>query len=420
MGPTTRSCGGSLCDSGSSTTTPPATTTSPSSTAGQWVPATTNLTGLASECGNMSLVSARQGPGHAHRRHRSAGSLGDQHDGSTTWRLLSGHGPGSATIINRPSSITYDPSHPNTFWESGIYNGGGAYETPDNGTTFKQLGDLTHSDSVSVDLSDPARRTLLSGRHEASNLYRSADGGATWVDLSSKLPSSVGYTSWPLIINSQVHLLGTTAGAASGVFRTVDGGATWSRVYQGAVSGPPLVAKSDGAIYWLLDRGGGMIKSTDQGTTWQVVTRTGPISSSASSLIELPTDSSPHTAHPSSCRRTTASPGNPSAHLCLTRRQEWCTPLPQGVLCLVRLQLRPRHSPSRPTRSSVSISTTRRRHSPAAGWTHSATIAGCEGRWFGKLDVSAHRAPLVRHRAAVLAVPALLVCRRLSVRGTSE
>ena len=208
-------------------------------------------------------------------------------DGSTTWAPL-GHGPGSATIINRPSSITYDPSHPNTFWESGIYNGGGAYETPDNGTTFKQLGDLTHSDSVSVDLSDPARRTLLSGRHEASNLYRSADGGATWVDLSSKLPSSVGYTSWPLIINSQVHLLGTTAGAASGVFRTADGGATWSRVYQGAVSGPPLVAKSDGAIYWLLDRGGGMIKSTDQGTTWQVVTRTGPISSSASSLIELP------------------------------------------------------------------------------------------------------------------------------------
>jgi photosystem II stability/assembly factor-like uncharacterized protein len=208
-------------------------------------------------------------------------------NGSTMWTRL-GEAAGSAKITNRPSSITYDPVHLDTFWESGLYNGGGAYETLDNGVTFKQLGTLIHSDFVSIDLSDPARRTLLSGRHETSNLYRSGDGGATWVDLSSNLPSGIGYTTSPLVVSSSVHLLGTTAGTASGVFRTTNGGATWARVHTGAVAGAALVAKSDGAIYWLLDRGAGIIRSTDQGATWQQVLGAGQTSDSASSLIELP------------------------------------------------------------------------------------------------------------------------------------
>jgi photosystem II stability/assembly factor-like uncharacterized protein len=191
-------------------------------------------------------------------------------------------------ITNRPSSITYDPSHPNTFWESGIYNSGGVYETMDNGVTFKQLGNLIHTDFVSVDLSDPARRTLLSGRHETSNLYRSGDGGATWVDISSTLPAGIGYTTSPLVVNARVHLLGTATVPGSGVFRTTDGGATWSRVFQGGVAGPALVAKSDGAIYWLLADGNGLIRSTDQGLTWQTVVGPGRISTSTGSLIELP------------------------------------------------------------------------------------------------------------------------------------
>ena len=43
-------------------------------------------------------------------------------------------------ITNRPSAIVYDPEHADTFWEAGIYNGGGVYKTEDNGKTFVQLG----------------------------------------------------------------------------------------------------------------------------------------------------------------------------------------------------------------------------------------------------------------------------------------
>jgi hypothetical protein len=56
-------------------------------------------------------------------------------------------------------------------------------------------------------------------------------------------------------------------------------------VYPAAVAGPALVAASDGAIYWVLDGDRGLIKSTDQGATWQYVTQ---VSSLSGSLIELP------------------------------------------------------------------------------------------------------------------------------------
>jgi hypothetical protein len=284
-GPTTSSCGISLC----TPSTAPDTATTATTVAGgaptaSWVDAAANLAGLASECGNLSLLSARPD------RDMVIAGVAQQGlwaitDGAATWAQL-GQGAGSAKITNRTSSITYDPDHPGTFWESGIYNGGGAYLTTDNGATFKQLGNLIHSDDVSVDLSDPNRRTLLSGRHEKSNLFRSADGGATWVDISSKLPSGIGYTISPLVISASVHLLGTTAGTNSGVFRTDDGGATWTQVYSGPVSGPALVTK-DGSIYWLLDQGKGIIKSTDKGVNWQPVPVSGPATPGAS-LIQLP------------------------------------------------------------------------------------------------------------------------------------
>ena len=250
---------------------------------GSWVPATTNLAGIPSGCGTVTLVSASPDRDEVIAGVANQG-LWASSSASPTWTRL-GQGPGSAVITNRPSSITYDPERPGTFWESGIYgSGGGAYESQDSGATFRQLGNLTHSDLVSVDLSDPARRTMLSGRHEASSLFRSSDGGSTWVDLSSRLPAGVGYTIAPLVLDSQDYLLGTNHGSNSGIYRTTDGGTTWSKVYSVPVLGPALMLKS-GAILWLLGDGTGLIESTNQGATWQFVS---VISSTSGSLIELP------------------------------------------------------------------------------------------------------------------------------------
>jgi photosystem II stability/assembly factor-like uncharacterized protein len=274
----------------------PATTAAPSplpddglanAASSTWVPVTGNLAGMPSQCGTLTLVSAEPAENEVIAG-VSNGGLWASVDGSSTWTRI-GTGAGSAQIDNRPLSITYDPSQPGTFWESGTY-GTGAYVTHDNGTTFQPLGSLTHSDWVSVDLHDPARATLLSGRHETSGVYRSTNGGAVWQDLSSALPADVGFTIAPLVLSPQVYLMGTTSGwnptasRNAGIYRTTNGGTTWSRVYPSPVLGPPLVTAS-GAIYWLLKGNPGLIMSTNQGITWQYVTQ---ISSTSGSLIQLP------------------------------------------------------------------------------------------------------------------------------------
>ncbi len=42
-------------------------------------------------------------------------------------------GGGSDVIMNRPTSMVFDPTDPNRWWESGNYNGGGVYRTDDAG-----------------------------------------------------------------------------------------------------------------------------------------------------------------------------------------------------------------------------------------------------------------------------------------------
>jgi hypothetical protein len=209
--------------------------------------------------------------------------------GQSSWTHL-GQGAGSATITNRPSAIVYDPDHADTFWEAGLYNGGGVYKTEDNGQTFVQLGSISHNDGVSVDLTDPARKTLLAGPHEQANkLYRSTDGGHNWTDIGSRLPMDTGFLSSPLVITDKVHLIGSYNGHGAGVFRTADGGETWSQVYGGAVRGHPLVA-SHGSIYWLLDVDAGLIRSEDQGASWTQITEAKILAtySGGATLLELP------------------------------------------------------------------------------------------------------------------------------------
>ncbi len=255
--------------------------------AGTWTNVTANLAGMQSGCGNLALVVSRPDKDRLIAGVVTRG-LWVSADGATTWSAL-GQGSGSATIDNAATSIVFDPVNASTFWESGIY-GSGVFRTDDDGVTFSRLGDVLHDDGVSVDLTDPARRTLLAGGHESGNrLSRSADGGGQWNDVGAGLPALSGNASFPLVIDSQTHLVGTWGATGAGVFRTVDGGATWSQVYGIGVGSRALVA-SDGAIYWLLESNQGMIRSADQGKTWTKITGGSVFAATSGGvkLIELP------------------------------------------------------------------------------------------------------------------------------------
>jgi hypothetical protein len=234
----------------------------------QWVNVTANLAGMASECGNTSYLAAHPMSDRLLTTVAKHG-LWASSDGGGSWQQL-WPGAGSAQITNRGSSIVFDPQHPDTFWESGIYNGPGVYRTTDNGATFTALGDARHTDSVSVDLTDPNRQTLLAGGHEQKQtLYRSADGGATWTNVGLNLPAGTNFCTNALVIDRNVHLVGCSGygGGTDGVFRTTDGGKTWAPTSTAPAAALPLWA-ADGTIYWSLIYDRGLIKSSDQGKTW--------------------------------------------------------------------------------------------------------------------------------------------------------
>jgi hypothetical protein len=252
----------------------------------QWVNVTANLAGMASECGNTPYLASHPAYDMLITSVAKHG-LWASTDGGTSWHQL-WPAAGNNQITNRGSSIVFDPAHADTFWESGIYNGPGVYRTTDNGMTFTALGDAHHIDSVSVDLGDPLRMTLLAGGHEQKQtLYRSADGGGMWTNVGLNLPAGTNFCTNALVIDKDVHLVGCSgyAGGTDGVFRTTDGGKMWVPTSTESAAALPLWA-SDGTIYWSLIYDRGLIKSTNQGGLWTKTIQAGTLKTGHP--IELP------------------------------------------------------------------------------------------------------------------------------------
>jgi len=240
---------------------------------GEWHDSTANLAGMESECGNMSYLSAKPDEdrliaGIARR------GLWESRDGGKSWDAAE-TSEDSDEIISRPTAIIYDPEDLSHFWLSGIYNGFGIYRTDDNGETYGHLGEIASNDYVSIDLTDPDRRVLLASGHESRQvLYKSIDGGETWEDIGENLSDDAGNSSYPFVIDSETYLIGMPSNFSDrpgGIYRSEDAGETWEVAIseQGGYQGP-LVA-SDGTFYWASEYNRGIVRSTDEGVSWDSI-----------------------------------------------------------------------------------------------------------------------------------------------------
>jgi len=244
----------------------------PPAPSSKWVNATGNLAGLESECGNLTLVSAMPDTDRVIAGVAKRG-LYLTTDGGQQWRPL-GTATGSGTLSHRPSSIVYDPEDSSAFWESGIYSGPGLFQTVDAGETLTELGDIGHNDLVSVDFTDPERKTLLVGGHEQKRtLYLSTDGGEHFENIGQNLPADSHFSSFPLVLDGKTFLVGACGygDGTCGVYRSADTGKTWERVCEEPVQARPLWA-SDGSIYWSLVYDGGLVRGNANGTSFTKVT----------------------------------------------------------------------------------------------------------------------------------------------------
>lgn len=180
-------------------------------------------------------------------------------DGGKTWSSL---GEGAEVVQNGPTSIVFDPEDPDSFYEAGIY-GDSPFKTEDGGESFVRLGEVGHTDHISIDFSDPDRQTMLAGTHENKEFFwLSTNGGAEWENIAARAPAECVFLNSPHVLDAETFLLGCQRGIA----RSDDAGESWTLVSEVGGLAPPLIAH-DGAIYFKVE-GGGLVRSDDQGKTW--------------------------------------------------------------------------------------------------------------------------------------------------------
>lgn len=106
------------------------------------------------------------------------------------------------------------------------------------------------------------------GPTSISGIYKTADGGATWVQANTGLTDPLIEAVWLDQFNPNTVLAGTQS---HGIFRSTDGGAHWSQSQTcSAITSPVGAATAFVQVAGVLYAGSnvGLLRSTDNGVTW--------------------------------------------------------------------------------------------------------------------------------------------------------
>ena len=240
-------------------------------------------------------------------------SLLASHDAGRTWQRVQGltdhpsadsWNPGAAGLVLH--TIVPDPSDAQKLWV-GI-SAAGVFATDDGGRTWERRNRLSntepcvHHDHPAAprdgDIGHCVHNMVLApgtgGRLYQQNhhgVWRSADGGLSWDDITGGLPSTFGFpicvhprdpdTIWTLPLN------GDTAGrfppdAAAAVWRSSDGGTTWQDMRAGLPQQDCYFTvlrqamdrdERDPAGIYFGTNSGSVFASLDEGESWQEITR---------------------------------------------------------------------------------------------------------------------------------------------------
>lgn len=206
---------------------------------------------------------------------------------------------GPAKMSGRISCIDAEQTNPNTIWVGAA--GGGVWKSINKGTTFKSVFDeytqsigtiridQQHPDTVWVGTGEVWTRNSVS---VGTGLYRTVDGGEKWefkgLANSERIARIILHPENPDIV--YVAVLGALWGASEdrGVYKTLDGGTTWIKMlYRNLSAGcsdlvmDPADPEVLYAALWDFRRqahtfrsggpGSGLFKTSDGGATWTEV-----------------------------------------------------------------------------------------------------------------------------------------------------
>jgi photosystem II stability/assembly factor-like uncharacterized protein len=181
------------------------------------------------------------------------------------------------SAIGRISTIALHPVDPETFYIGGAQ--GGVWKTTNGGTTWTPLTDRECSlamGSIAIDPVNPEIVYAATGeQHFSGDSYygcgvlRSTDGGTSW--------SRLGATTFVRSRISRLLIVPSTAGAPAttmllvasdnGLWRSSDGGGTWVQLRTGVATDLVLDPTNEQIVYVAI-RGQGVFRSVNGGDSW--------------------------------------------------------------------------------------------------------------------------------------------------------
>ena len=248
----------------------------------------------------------------------AGGGVWKTDDAGRTWHSLFDRQPASSV-----GALAVAPSNPNVIYVGtgqvaaryDVAAGNGVYRSDDAGRHWQHVGldDSRHIGKILVDPQHPD--TVLVGalghyfgpNHERG-VFRSTDGGKTWkqtlfidadtgvVDLAADPanPQIVYAAAWQVRNYPWLSYFQPNAGPGSGLYRSSDGGISWQRISghgwpSGSLGRIGIATASGGRVYAVINAApnsgnvphaaskdqGGLYRSDDGGTSWQLVSQEG-------------------------------------------------------------------------------------------------------------------------------------------------
>ncbi|GAB4348088.1 MAG: hypothetical protein Kow0026_02220 [Oricola sp.] len=234
-------------------------------------------------------------------------------DGGRTWQHLEGlakhpsadsWNPGAAGLTLH--TIVSDPADPKKMWIA--ISAAGVFATEDGGRTWERRNRLSNAGACGHHDHPAAPRDGETGhcvhnmmrapgdgdllyQQNHHGVWRSADGGRSWDDITAGLPSTFGFpirvhprdpgTLWTVPLNGD--MAGRfPPGAAAAVWRSRDGGLSWQDMRAGLPQEAcffTVLRQAMGGDYrdpagvYFGTNSGSVFASTDEGETWTEIAR---------------------------------------------------------------------------------------------------------------------------------------------------
>jgi hypothetical protein len=195
-------------------------------------------------------------------------------------------GPYNAPGRTRALLVDASDSSKDT-WIAGSV-GGGVWKSSDGGTSWVSISNDMDNIAISWLGQSKSNTNILYaatgenwigtlGDITGAGVYRSINGGANWTNISIK--DNAGYVDSRfsnvsrLIVDpndSDIVVISTVgSGGISFIFKTVDGGTSWTKVSESSARIQQIIAApSDFNIQYGVQRGVGVIRSIDAGSSW--------------------------------------------------------------------------------------------------------------------------------------------------------